>query len=98
MSKYWTFTVAAVLSMATIGGAAEIEYSNAFYYYGDVRVPLTVVPDEMSVGQSGEMKLFNRATLHVDAGTVEIHATRLGANMWRLRFDPQGSACRSPGQ
>ncbi len=91
MSKYWIFITAAFLSSATIGGTAEIEHSNAFYHYGGVRVPLTIVADELSVGQAGEGKLFSQATLQVEAGTVEVNATQLGADTWRLRLEPQGS-------
>jgi len=92
MSKYWISVAAAVLWLATVGNTAEIEGSTEVYYYGGERVALTVVPDEMSVGQSGEGKLFNQATLQVEAGTVAVQTTQLGANTWRLRLDPQGSA------
>ena len=90
MNKYWIFIAAAALSLATLGGAAEIEHSNAYYYYGSVRVPLTVELDEMSVGKSGEGALFSQATLQVDSGTVELHATHLGVDTWRLLLDPRG--------
>jgi subtilisin family serine protease len=91
MNKHWIFIAAAVLSLTSIGGTAEIEHPKAFYYYGDVQIPLTVVVDEMSVGKSGGGSLFSRASLQVDAGTIEVHATKLGANTWRLQMDPQGA-------
>ena len=87
MSKYWISVAAAVLWLAAVGNTAEIEGSTEFYYYGDERVQLKVVPDELSVGQSGEETLFNQATLQVEAGTVAVQTTQLGANTWRLRLD-----------
>jgi subtilisin family serine protease len=91
MRKRWFIIIAVVALTVTIVGASEVERSKAFYYYSDTRVPLTVVPDDMSVGKSGKDSMFSQAILQVEAGTVEIQATQLGANTWRLRLDRQGS-------
>ena len=91
MDRLRTLTAAAVLASGAMAAAAEPENPGTFYYYGAVRVPLAVVTNEISFGQSGEGRLFNHATLQVDAGTVEVNATQLGANTWRLQLDPQGS-------
>jgi len=58
----------------------------ACYFCSDVRGPLTVVSDEMSVGQSVDGTLFNHATLQVDMGSIDVNAIQLGANTWRLRL------------
>ena len=79
----------AVLASGTMVSAAEPEHTATFYYYGNQRIELAVVADELSVGKSADEDLFNRPTVQIDAGAVEVQASPLGAGIWRVRLEPQ---------
>jgi len=89
MFKIRTLVTVTVLVSGAISGAAEREHSGAFYYYGNQRIEIAVVADELSVGKPAGEELFNRTTVQIDAVSVEVQASPLGANMWRLRLEPQ---------
>jgi len=101
MDRIKTLTAVVVLASGAIAGAAEYDHPGTFYYYGDLRIPLKIVADEISVGRSPGEELFNWATVQIDAVAVEVQASPLGANMWRVRLEPQAppkySAQLQPG-
>jgi hypothetical protein len=68
----------AVLASGTMVSAAEPEHTATFYCYGNQRIELAVVADELSVGKFAAEDLFNRATVQIDAVAVEVQAPPLG--------------------
>jgi subtilisin family serine protease len=88
MGRIRIFAAIVFLATGTMVSAAEPEHKAAFYYYGNQRIELVFVADELSVGTPAGEELFNRPTVQIDAVAVEVQASPLGANMWRLRLDP----------